>query len=68
MCILARDYGTLAMHARGYEIIIVRDCTTGMESFETQEGLWQTRGAILLLEMTRRYSISSDELLAGLPK
>lgn len=68
MCILQRDYGTMAMHTRGYEIIVVRDCTTGMESFETQDGLWQTRGAILFLEMNRKYSILSRELLAGLPE
>jgi len=68
MCVLQRDYGTLAMHDRGYEIILVRDCTTGMESFETQDGLWQTRGAILFLEMTRKHSISSEELCAGLPE
>jgi len=68
MCILARDYGTVEMHKHGYEIILVRDCTTGMESFETQEGLWQTRGAILMLEMTRKYSLSSEELMAGLPE
>jgi len=68
MCILARDYGSVEMHKRGYEIILVRDCTTGMESFETQAGLWQTRGAILMLEMTRKYSLSSEELLAGLPE
>ncbi len=68
MCILQRDYGTMSMHSRGYEIIVVRDCTTGMESFETQNGLWQTRGAILFLEMNRKYSILSKELLTGLPK
>lgn len=68
MCVLQRDYGTMAMHTRGYEIIVVRDCTTGMESFETQDGLWQTRGAILFLEMNRKYSILSKQLIAGLPK
>jgi len=68
MCILQRDYGTMAMHTRGYEIIVVRDCTTGMESFETQDALWQTRGAVLFLEMNRKYSILSKGLLAGLPK
>lgn len=67
MCILQRDYGTMAMHDRGYEIIVLRDCTTGMESFETQAGLWQTRGAILFLEMNRKYSVTSEELIAGLP-
>jgi len=65
-CILLRDYGTLRMHERGYEIIIVRDCGTGMESFETHDQLWQTRGAILFLEMFRKYSISSEELMSGI--
>lgn len=65
-CILLRDYGTLKMHERGYEVIIVRDCGTGMESFETHNELWQTRGAILFLEMFRKYSTSSQDLIAGL--
>jgi len=65
-CILLRPYGTIRMHERGYEIIIVRDCGTGMESFETHDDLWQTRGAILFLEMYGKYSISSEELTASL--
>jgi len=65
-CVLLRDYGTLAMGRRGYEIIIVRDCTTGMESFETHEALGQTRGAILFLEMFGKYSVTSEDLIAGL--
>lgn len=66
-CILMRDYGTLEMSKRGYEIILVRDCTTGMESFETHAALGQTRGAILFLEMFGKYSVTSEELIAGLP-
>ena len=62
-CILLRDYGTLRMSERGYDAIIIRDCGTGMESFETQAGLWQTRGTILFLEMFGRYSVSSDDLI-----
>ncbi len=65
-CILLRDYGTVEMSKRGYEIIMLRDCTTGMESFETHDDLWQTRGAILFLEMFGKYSIKSDELMAAL--
>ena len=64
-CMLLRDYGTLAMGKRGYEITIVRDCTTGMESFETHDALWQTRGAILFLEMFGNYSVPSEDLIAG---
>ena len=66
-CVLLRDYGTLEMGKRGYAILVVRDCTTGMESFETHDELGQTRGAILLLEMFGHYSISSEELIHGLP-
>ena len=66
-CILLRDYGTVEMAKRGYGIAILRDCTTGMESPETHEGLWQTRGAILFLEMFGKFSLTSDELIAGLP-
>lgn len=66
-CILVRDYGTLAMSQRGYEVILIRDCTTGMESSDSQPTLAQTRGAILFLEMFGQYSITSDEIRAGLP-
>ena len=67
-CILHRDYGTLEMGRRGYEIIMVRDCTTGMESFETHDDLWQTRGAVMILEMFGKSSITSDELIKALGK
>ena len=66
-CILHRDYGTLEMAKRGYDIIIVRDCTTGMESFETHDELWQTRVSVQILEMFGKYSVTSQELTAGLP-
>ncbi len=66
-CILVRDYGTLAMSERGYEVILIRDCTTGMESADSHPTLAQTQGAILLLEMFGQYSITSNEIRAGLP-
>ncbi len=66
-CILMRDYGTLSMGRRGYDVILLRDCTTGMESFETRESLGQTRGAVLFLEMFGHYSLTSEDLIAGLP-
>lgn len=64
-CILSRDYGTLEMSKRGYQVILVRDCTTGMESATTQPTLAQTQGAILLLEMFGQYSIASSEVMDG---
>lgn len=65
-CILVRDYGTLEMSRRGYEVILVRDCTTGMESRQSQPGLCQTNGAILFLEMFGQYSVTAEEVRAGL--
>jgi nicotinamidase-related amidase len=65
-CVLVNDYGTLAMFQRGYEVIIVRDCTTGMESFSTQAAQSQTTGAILFLEMFGKYSVTSDEIRTGM--
>ncbi len=67
-CILSRDYGAMQMRNRGYEVILVRDCTTGMESKESQPTLAQTNGAILMLEMFGHYSIASEEVISGLPK
>ncbi len=66
-CILMRDYGTLAMSQRGYEVVLIRDCTTGMESRDSHPQLAQTNGAILLLEMFGQYSITSEEIIRGLP-
>ncbi|QDT52423.1 Isochorismatase family protein [Caulifigura coniformis] len=65
-CILVRDYGTLAMSQRGYEVILLRDCTTGMESPDSRPTMAQTNGAILFLEMFGQYSTTSDDVLAGL--
>jgi len=64
-CILSRDYGAIQMSNRGYESILVRDCTTGMETKETQPTMSQTTGAILLLEMFGQYSIASEEIIGG---
>ena len=65
-CILSRDYGTLQMSNRGYQVVLIRDCTTGMESAHTQPALEQTKNAILLLEMFGQYSVTSDEIISGL--
>jgi nicotinamidase-related amidase len=66
-CIINRNYGTIRMRDRGYRIILIRDCTTGMESKETQPTLAQTKGTILNLEMFDCFTVVSDDLIAGLP-
>ncbi|MES3017283.1 MAG: isochorismatase family protein [Bacteroidota bacterium] len=64
-CIISRDYGATQMTNRGYSVTLLRDCTTGMETKETQAELLQTNGAILLLEMFGQYSVTSDEVIKG---
>lgn len=65
-CIINRNYGTIRMRDRGYRIILVRDCTTGMESKESQPTLAQTRGTILNLEMFACFTVISEDLIAGI--
>ena len=62
-----KDYGIPAMSRRGYEIILLRDCTTAMESSETAQDLRQTREATRMLEMFSAGSITAAELISGLP-
>lgn len=64
-CMITRDYGALQMNYRGYSVSVVRDCTTGMESRDSQPGLQQTNGAILFFEMFGQYTVTSDELING---
>jgi nicotinamidase-related amidase len=61
-CIVMRDYGTLTMHARGYEVILVRDCTTGMETHQTTAELVCTRGQIASLEQFGIYTVTAGQL------
>ncbi len=46
LCVPHRDYGMLAMRDRGYGLILLRDCTTGIETSETIDGLLCTNVAI----------------------
>lgn len=65
-CLFTRTYSAWEMHKRGYGTVILRDCGTAMESFETTDTLAQTSNAILMLEMFGKFSLTSDELVAGL--
>ena len=50
ICVLFRDYGVRAMSQRGYNILFLRDATTGVEGSETVEDLGATRSAIFFIE------------------
>lgn len=51
MCVLHRDYGIIAMHQRGYNCVLLRDGTVGIEAAETYEARGLTRAAIYQVEM-----------------
>ena len=63
MCVPGRDYGTRAMQARGYNVILLRDCTTAIEGHETVEGGWLTKAAILDHEMIIGHTTTSAALI-----
>ncbi len=67
-CIVMRDYGTYPMHSRGYEVVLVRDCTTGMETCETVGELACTRGQIATLEQFGIYTVTSEQLTEALSR
>jgi len=64
ICVLHRDYGILAMGARGYLPILLRDCTTGIETRATWNDFATTRLAIQDVER-RYYSADSGDLIAA---
>ncbi len=64
-CVPGRDYGTRAMGARGYNIILVRDGTTAIEAHSTIDEMALTRAAIFDTEMRIGYTTLSAELIAA---
>lgn len=58
MCLQHRDYGMRAMSERGYNPILIRDCTTAVESHETLDDLLITRMSAHEIEM--KYAFSTD--------
>ena len=68
ICMLNRDYGMKLMSKRGFEIILARDATTGVEYAHTLATLGQTAAAITTEESNIGYSITTSELLEAFEK
>jgi nicotinamidase-related amidase len=62
-CILNRDYGMRAMSRRAYNLILLRDSTTGVEFPDTLEGLMATEMAIREVEVQLGFSASNADFL-----
>ncbi len=63
-CILGRDYGMRAMRRRGYNLILLRDATMGVEFPDTLGELMATELAIREAEQQIGFSASNEDFLA----
>ncbi|HTE16962.1 MAG TPA: isochorismatase family protein [Armatimonadota bacterium] len=63
ICMLYRDYGTRAMAQRGYNVVLLRDCTVGIEARDTESGQWLTTAAIYTVEMSSGHSATAADFI-----
>jgi len=67
-CVIGRDYGIIAMNERGYNIVLVRDATTGVEFHDSVEELTATEIAIREVETKYAWSTTTDAFIAASAK
>ena len=63
-CVLGRDYGMRAMRRRGYNLILLRDATMGVEFPDTLGELKATELAVREAEQQIGFSASNEDFLA----
>lgn len=63
-CVLGRDYGIRSMSRYGYNIILLRDATTGVEFPDTYDNLFTTEIAIREVEQQYGFSASNADFFA----
>jgi nicotinamidase-related amidase len=64
-CVLYRDYGMLAMSNRGYNLVLIRDATTGVEFHDTVDTLAATEIQIREIETKYAWSTTTDAFVAA---
>jgi nicotinamidase-related amidase len=62
-CVLYRDYGMVAMGGRGYNLILIRDATTGVEFHDTVDSLAATEMTVREIETKYAWSTTTDAFL-----
>ena len=62
-CILFRDYGIIEMAKQGYNCMLMRDATDGIEFPDTLEKKWATELAIREVEQKYGFTLSSDDFI-----
>jgi nicotinamidase-related amidase len=64
-CILYRDYGMVEMARRGYNLILLRDATTGVEFHDTVASLAATEMTVREIETKQAWSAVTEEFIAA---
>ncbi len=64
-CVLGRDYGIRSMARYGYNIILLRDATTGVEFPDTYDNLFTTEIAIREVEQQYGFSASNADFFTS---
>ena len=65
MCVPFRDYGMRAMKERGYDITLIRDCTSAIEVDDTVAAFGLTEAAARDVELNIGYTVTSADLVAA---
>jgi len=68
MCLLDKPYGMKSMHSLGYQVVLLRNCTTAFEFHDTLDGMWATRLAVRHVECFLGSSTTSQDFLEGFRK
>jgi nicotinamidase-related amidase len=64
-CLMGRDYGIRAMSRYGYYILVLRDCTAGVEFPDTLENSLVTEMTIREIEQQYGFSVGNEAFLTG---
>ncbi|MDA0709324.1 MAG: isochorismatase family protein [bacterium] len=64
-CVINRDYGLIATCNRGYNVILLRDATTGVEFHDSVDTLTATEIAIREIETKYGWSALTDDLIVA---
>ena len=64
-CVVGRDYGIRAMNRRGYNIVLLRDATTGVEFPDTLDQLFTTEITIREVEQQCGFTASNEAFFAA---
>ena len=64
-CVVGRDYGIRAMSRRGYNIVLLRDATTGVEFPDTLDQLFTTEITVREVEQQCGFTASNEDFFAA---